>query len=101
MTERRPWWTDDLIDAVIRAESDAHDYEYRAMAAIAAVEDWQENEHELAMQEMRGHKAAIQRVRELCESAITDYHRQAAKNGIARAEMARRILRALEGDNDE
>lgn len=43
-------------------------------------------------------EAAIQRVRELCESAITDYHRQAAKNGVARAEMARRILRALDGD---
>ena len=26
-------------------------------------------------------EAAIQRVRELCESAITDYHRQAATNG--------------------
>lgn len=41
---------------------------------------------------------AIQRVRELCESAITDYHRQAAtKNVVARAEMARRVLRALDG----
>lgn len=47
-------------------------------------------------------RAAIQRVRSVCESAITDYHRQAAtKNVVARAEMARRILRALEGDNDE
>ena len=44
-------------------------------------------------------EAAIARVREVCESAITDYHRQAAtKNGVARAEMARRILRALDGD---
>lgn len=39
MTDRRPHWDDDLIDAVIAAQADAYDYEYRAMAAIAAVED--------------------------------------------------------------
>ena len=46
-------------------------------------------------------EATIARVRSVCESAITDYHRQAAtKNGVARAEMARRILRSLEGDSE-
>lgn len=44
-------------------------------------------------------EAAIALVREVCESAITDYHRQRAiKGGVARAEMASRILRALDGD---
>lgn len=45
MSERRPQrrahWTDDLIDSVVHAISDNYDYEYRAYAVIAAVEDWQ------------------------------------------------------------
>lgn len=100
MTERRPWWTDDLIDAVIRAESDAHDYEYRAMAAIAAVEDWQENEHELAMQEMRGHKAAIARVRELLEPYVPcPSHDDDCDSVICALRLALGL--PLDGDGDE
>ncbi len=77
MTERRPHWDDDLIDAVIRAESDAHDYEYRAMAAIAAVEDWHSRQsgceppctcwYDAAEQRLRAEKAEaqVQKVRRL------------------------------------
>ncbi len=108
MSERRPHWDDSLVESVIHAISDYFDYEYRAYAVIAAVEDWHRDRWtgvcespEEVVRELKQAQAAIQRVRELCESAITDYHRQAAKNGVARAEMARRILRALEGDNDE
>ena len=96
--ERRPHWTDDLIDAVIRAESDAHDYEYRAMAAIATVEDWQKETFVAASailaERIERAETAIQRVREVCDTWLAD----GAAWGPYSAKM---ILRALEGDVDE
>ena len=69
MTERRPHWTDDLIDAVRYA---AHDWgpesHLDVYAVIAAVEDWVLSAPIFDLYLSRKHapdKAAIQRVRDL------------------------------------
>ena len=92
MTDRRPHWDDDLVEAV-RSKIGIHQhgpigeiriynpFDDEVYNVIAAVEDWQCDEHEQAMRELRGWQdaaasyrlraekaeAAIARVRELCE----------------------------------
>ena len=107
--ERRAHWTDDLIDAVIRAESDAHDYEYRAMAAIAAVEDWQTKQEQLlALADVMNFKdraekaeAQVQRVREVAESIRDAADKARGFHGSPiqweRQKVAEDILRILDG----
>ena len=67
--QRRPHWDDDLIDAV--SESIPYPFpEVVIYSVIAAVEDWQATqvrELEVTVCECPP-KAAIQRVRELCEN---------------------------------
>ena len=72
MSERRPHWDDDLIESVVHAISDNYDYEYRAYAVIAAVEDWHRDRWtgvcespEEVVRELKQAQAAIQRVRGL------------------------------------
>lgn len=64
MTERRPHWDDSLVEAVKTA---MRENPWSAFAVIATVEDWQNDEHEQAMRELRADKAAIARVRKVCE----------------------------------
>ena len=56
MSERRPHWDDDLIDSVVHAISDNYDYEYRAYAVIAAVEDWHKKRWAAPMSKDNGMK---------------------------------------------
>ena len=72
--ERRAWWTDDLIESVVHAISDNYDYEYRAYAVIAAVEDWHRDRWtgvcespEEVVRELKQAQAAIQRVQAVCD----------------------------------
>ncbi len=72
--ERRAWWTDDLIESVVHAISDNYDYEYRAYAVIAVVEDWHRDRWtgvcespEEVVQELKQAQAAIQRVQAVCD----------------------------------
>ncbi len=105
--ERRPHWSDDLIDAVIRAESDAHDYEYRAMAAIAAVEDWHESKGWLLVgmiHEQRDRaeeaEAQVQRAREVHQAVVDDEDdpwQVAYATGWD--EALQEVRRALDGDS--
>lgn len=108
MTERRPHWSDDLIDAVI----DAIPLEYivrwgkitgpGTYPVIAAVEDWQkkrwasitQSPMEVAVQ-FNALEAAIARVREVCD--------RADNNGEWPGMLVRvsAVRKALEGDSDD
>lgn len=119
MSERRPHWDDDLIDSVVHAISDNYDYEYRAYAVIAAVEDWHEQKGEdnlpllVALMNAEATKlvrraekaeAAIQRVREVCDEPISPEWRGAYNDLAPHAWSAgyiaaiRSVRRALDGE---
>ena len=68
MTDRRPHWTDDLIDAVAAClDTSGDDISFDTYAAIAAVEDWARWEHvpKGTLLRLERAEAAIARVREL------------------------------------
>jgi len=110
--QRRPHWDDDLIDAV--SESIPYPFpEVVIYSVIAAVEDWQARRLGASAEQLNRiadwqwmkvsiplwhwaqAEAAIQRVRQLCQSAIDESYLTDAS--IARAGLANRILRALDG----
>lgn len=114
MTERRAHWSGDLIAAVRSEIARARIYnplDGEVYAVIAAVEDWHKAKRDSRVrthstecwrwhQECAEHmieqqQSIIQRVRELCQSAIDESYLSDAS--IARAAMANRILRALDG----
>ena len=105
MTQRRPHWDDELIDAVryvynlqmhYADEQEALDSIYDV---IAVVEDWEKETFvsatAIVAERIEKAETAIQRVRELCQSAIDESYLTDAS--IARAGLANRILRALDG----
>lgn len=100
MTDRRPHWDDDLIKAV--ADVLEHDdYIYATThAVIAAVEDWLGPVEDMIRDAnaAQAAEAKIQAVRQLCQSAIDESYLTDAS--IARAGMANRILRILDGERD-
>ena len=104
MTERRPHWDDDLIEAVRYA---AHDWGPKSnldtYAVIAAVEDWVLSAPIFDLYLSRKHapdKAAIARVRHLATTGIlaapdlTEFDK-----GYNTALL--HLQKALEGDNDD
>jgi len=105
MSERRPHWTDDLIEAVY-AELPAKKYQvepdsWEVHRIIAAVEDWVLSAPIFDLYLSRKHapdKAAIQRVRERAGGPIPAVHGDWMA-GYAAA--MRDILSALDGERDE
>ena len=131
MTDRRPHWDDDLVEAV-RSKIGIHQhgpigeiriynpFDDEVYNVIAAVEDWQCDEHEQAMRELRGWQdaaasyrlraekaeAAIARVRELHgrHDPNCPYGEDCAGAGLClacREEYPCATIRALNGDSDE
>ena len=131
MTDRRPHWDDDLVEAV-RSKIGMHQhgpigeiriynpFDDEVYNVIAAVEDWQCDEHEQAMRELRGWQdaaasyrlraekaeAAIARVRELHgrHDPNCPYGEDCAGAGLClacREEYPCATIRALNGDSDE
>ena len=130
MTERRPHWDDDLIDAV----RDAVDVEFDDIwklsedsirAVIEAVEGWQEREKTRCKSDRAYHcathdtqwlddesdrceykrmvdaEAAIARVREVCDRELIDAPLKMMSPGrLGYRGALRNIIRALKGDND-
>lgn len=103
MSERRPHWDDDLIDAV----RDAVDVEFDGIwklsedsirAVIAAVEDWARWEHvpKGTLARLEQAEAAIERVRKLCDDFE---HEENLNGGIGRYAVVRvdRVRSALDG----
>ena len=104
MSERRPHWTDDLIEAVY-AELPAKKYQvepdsWEVHRIIAAVEDWARWEHvpKGTLARMDQAEAAIARVRDVCDR-IWDDARYAHKYGFL--EVVREVRYALEGDSEQ
>ena len=115
MTERRPHWDDELITAVCAAVANDHfyfttdqvydiidvveDWQARRLGASAEqlnrIADWQWMKVSIPLWHWAQAEAAIQRVRQLCQSAIDESYLTDAS--IARAGLANRILRALDG----
>ena len=104
MSERRPHWTDDLIEAVY-AELPAKKYQvepdsWEVHRIIAAVEDWARWEHvpKGTLARLEQAEAAIARVRDVCDR-IWDDARYAHKYGFL--EVVREVRYALEGDSEQ
>ena len=103
MTQRRPHWDADLCnavyDAALKAYEDGLDGgAYDILPIIAVVEDWVLSQPIFALHVSRRAaraEARIQAVRQLCQSAIDESYLTDAS--IARAGLANRILRALDG----
>ena len=121
MTQRRPHWDDELIDdvfrlmdryaaGVFRGEKNhgtptydiiaaVEDWQARRLGASAEqlnrIADWQWMKVSIPLWHWAQAEAAIQRVRQLCQSAIDESYLTDAS--IARAGLANRILRALDG----
>ena len=100
MSERRPHWTDDLIEAVY-AELPAKKYQvepdsWEVHRIIAAVEDWARWEHvpKGTLARMDQAEAAISRVRDVCDR-IWDDARYAHKYGFL--EVVREVRYAMDG----
>jgi len=105
MSERRPHWDGDLIDSVVHAISDNYDYEYRAYAVIAAVEDWHRDRWtgvcespEEVVRELKQAQAAIQRVREVCDLFQRRYDSSIRHPADIPAVAIVAVRRALDGD---
>lgn len=106
MTEKREWWSDDLIEAVRHM---IQGFGYDALdeitcGVIAAVEDWHRDRWtgvcespEEVVRELKQAQAAIQRVRELCDES--DRNRPSIDG--YRINILPGIRRALDGDSDE
>ena len=108
MTERRPHWDDDLIEAVSSAlENPFHDE--MVYAIIAAVEDWQvanARDRVYLAEPTSAEQAAIARVRDLHEKHDCSRHEHSycGNDGICRwclGEYPCPTIRALDGDGDE
>jgi hypothetical protein len=113
MTARRLHWDDMLVNG-IPIPDHVHLSDAELYAIIAAVEDWQARRLGASAEQLNKiadwqwmkvmiplwhwaqAEAAIQRVRQLCQSAIDESYLTDAS--IARAGLANRILRALDGD---
>lgn len=86
MTERREWWTDDLIEAVRNAPRQRILNDEQTYAVIAAVEDWQ-GEHPEAyidrdIDSLRTALIQLQAVRDALDSNDNAY---VTKSAIRRA----------------
>lgn len=128
MSERRPHWDDELIEAVRynynlqMSYADKEEELASIYDVIAAVEDWHEkfvmhgafrvlaeraaNADRLALDA----EAAIARVRDMCDTIVKNSHRfqdawdedpTAAQVPYGQAMVARHILQALDGERDE
>lgn len=102
MTERRPHWDDDLIEAVKAAST-----KYgagtvdSAYATIAAVEDWIDARGSaIDGREVVAAIAAVARVRDVCEQD-SFWINHAKTGGWGKALTVAQVLAALEGDSDE
>jgi hypothetical protein len=108
MTERRPHWSDDLIDAV----RDAVDVEFddiwklsedSILAVIAEVEDWARWEHvpKGTLARLEQAEAAIARVRDVCEQwqnyDAVDWATAPYLLVTDKLTAAKQILQALDG----
>lgn len=122
MTERRPHWDDDLIDAVRDAVDVEFDDIWRLtedsiLAVIAAVEDWQKERskwsdiiqspfevavrHNAAEERAEKAEAAIARVRDVCDLWQRRHDTSIRHPTAIAAIPITAVLRALEGDSDE
>ena len=102
MSDRRPHWDAELLDAVGRSMHAFYDRPdaMHVYAVIAAVEDWARWEHvpKGTLARMDQAEAAIARVRDVCDR-IWDDARYAHKYGFL--EVVREVRYALEGDSEQ
>ena len=107
MSERRPHWTDDLIEAVY-AELPAKKYQvepdsWEVHRIIAAVEDWARWEHvpKGTLARLEQAEAAIERVRDVCEQwqnyDAVDWATAPYLLVTDKLTAAKQILQALDG----
>ena len=98
MSDRRPHWDAELLDAVGRSMHAFYDRPdaMHVYAVIAAVEDWARWEHvpKGTLARMDQAEAAIARVRDVCDR-IWDDARYAHKYGFL--EVVREVRYALDG----
>lgn len=112
MSERRPHWDDDLLQAVYDAVFQRVDrdsggvYEDVLPDVIAAVEDWQA-QHEIvsapaalidAVQRAAIAETQVRRVRQVAERFASESGPDPYGFGVARAVAADAVLDALDGD---
>ena len=114
MTERRPHWDDDLIDAVFRALSHTYraqgwtggiaiDLDESVYPLIAAVEDWHKAKRD---SRDRTHSAECWRWHQECAEHLIERQRSTAQRvreacepfGPMGSIAVWRVLRALDGD---
>ena len=108
MSERRPHWTNDLIEAVY-AELPAKKYQvepdsWEVHRIIAAVEDWARWEHvpKGTLARLEQAEAAIARVRELHHSKLDRHPQGDVQRCIACLDLwPCPTIRAIEGGSDE
>ena len=108
MSERRPHWTDDLIEAVY-AELPAKKYQvepdsWEVHRIIAAVEDWARWEHvpKGTLARLEQAEAAIARVRELHHSKLDRHPQGDVQRCIACLDLwPCPTIRVIEGGSDE
>ncbi len=102
MSDRRPHWDAELLDAVGRSMHAFYDRPdaMHVYAVIAAVEDWARWEHvpKGTLARLEQAEAAIARVRDVCDR-IWDDARYAHKYGFL--EVVREVRYALEGDSEQ
>ena len=107
MSERRPHWTNDLIEAVY-AELPAKKYQvepdsWEVHRIIAAVEDWARWEHvpKGTLARLEQAEAAIERVRDVCEQwqnyDAVDWATAPYLLVTDKLTAAKQILQALDG----
>ena len=98
MSDRRPHWDAELLDAVGRSMHAFYDRPdaMHVYAVIAAVEDWARWEHvpKGTLARLEQAEAAIARVRDVCDR-IWDDARYAHKYGFL--EVVREVRYALDG----
>lgn len=108
MTDRRAHWDDALVYAVIHEigvlRPSPHSLRDTAYAVIAAVEDWMDaNDNPLphvlneCLQWLDAERAAIQRVREVCERD-SFWLNDTDSFGTSRALTVSQVLKALDSD---
>ena len=108
MTEKREWWSDDLIDAVFKALSYTYlaqgwaggiaiDLDESVYPLIAAVEDWQDRNQQARAMSMTDNEAAIARVREVCDLWQRRHDTSIRHPTAIPAIAITAVLRALDG----
>ena len=97
MTDRRPHWNDDLIEAVREAALPRNLYSEDIYAIIAAVEDWQSRNAIRLVSDLQGRlmqrEATIQRVWDVLEQyAVVPYSEMSQTDALGA------IREALDGE---